>query len=549
MADRTASILSLLRASTDFAVFIGRAVCMVFARLFGAIYRLFLAPVLFFRAAGRSVRSGVRREWGTRRLFTGRILRALKTLTRMLKTDPRALPKLCARYAAAARATYRPYLKTLRLTALPLCAAALLLLLLAGLRDRRPGLEIYAGDLPVGVAASEGDFLRAKAAVQAQLRPNGEPLWKDLRYRVTLAPLNGFSDETALAERLLALADVETIPACGVYIDGVFLCAVQNENDAKAVFDAILYANVDATAAAARFRQQVTYRQGRYPAGDDTLWTRSRLASYLNALPPEKAMHVQITKTQTQTVPLDYQTVSVETDALDRGENRVLVEGQTGADQITRLITLLDGREVDSRVLRRATLRLPVDERVQVGTRDPAAAQADPAQAEAAPAEEAPAPEIVETPLIYYPIYSNYPVYSPADFGGLLVWPAVGATNLNSDFEFRWGKMHEALDIGTAGEGSSLGKTVVAAAAGTVVIAGVHSSYGCYVKIDHGNGMETLYAHCLEDSLLVEAGDYVQAGQPIARIGMTGYATGPHLHFEVIIYGTRVDPKPYLGIG
>ena len=109
--------------------------------------------------------------------------------------------------------------------------------------------------------------------------------------------------------------------------------------------------------------------------------------------------------------------------------------------------------------------------------------------------------------------------------------------------------MHEALDIGTEGEGSSLGKTVVAAAAGTVVIAGTHSSYGYYVKIDHGNGMETLYAHCMEDSLLVEVGDYVQAGQPIARIGMTGYATGPHLHFEVIIYGTRVDPKPYLGIG
>ena len=96
--------------------------------------------------------------------------------------------------------------------------------------------------------------------------------------------------------------------------------------------------------------------------------------------------------------------------------------------------------------------------------------------------------------------------------------------------------------------GTSLGKTVVAAASGTVVISGVHSSYGYYIKIDHGNGMETLYAHCLEGSLMVNVGDKVVAGQPISLVGQTGYATGPHLHFEVIIDGNRVDPKPYLGI-
>ena len=88
----------------------------------------------------------------------------------------------------------------------------------------------------------------------------------------------------------------------------------------------------------------------------------------------------------------------------------------------------------------------------------------------------------------------------------------------------------------------------VAAAAGTVVIAGVHSSYGYYVKIDHGNGLQTLYAHCMAGSLLVYPGQKVVAGQAIARVGQTGYATGPHLHFEVIVNGVRVDPKPYLGI-
>ncbi len=132
-------------------------------------------------------------------------------------------------------------------------------------------------------------------------------------------------------------------------------------------------------------------------------------------------------------------------------------------------------------------------------------------------------------------------------YGGILLWPVPRADRINSDYAYRWGKLHAALDIGSS-SGTSLGKTVVAAAAGTVVIAGVHSSYGYYVKIDHGNGLQTLYAHCIAGSLMVYPGQKVVAGQAIARVGQTGYATGPHLHFEVIVNGVRVDPKPYLGI-
>ena len=79
-------------------------------------------------------------------------------------------------------------------------------------------------------------------------------------------------------------------------------------------------------------------------------------------------------------------------------------------------------------------------------------------------------------------------------------------------------------------------------------MSGTHSSYGYYVRIDHGNGLQTLYAHCLAGSLMVKSGEKVYAGQPIARVGMTGYATGPHLHFEVRLNGNRVNPSPYLGL-
>ena len=91
---------------------------------------------------------------------------------------------------------------------------------------------------------------------------------------------------------------------------------------------------------------------------------------------------------------------------------------------------------------------------------------------------------------------------------------------------------------------ASEGITVVATASGTVMAVNEDAEYGHNVWIDHGNGYKTVYAHC--SSLNVSTGDSVQKGQFISRIGMTGKATGNHLHFEVQYYGERVNPLDYV---
>jgi murein DD-endopeptidase MepM/ murein hydrolase activator NlpD len=91
------------------------------------------------------------------------------------------------------------------------------------------------------------------------------------------------------------------------------------------------------------------------------------------------------------------------------------------------------------------------------------------------------------------------------------------------------------------------GTTVLAAGAGTVTFAGTKSGYGNVVEIDHGGGIVTRYAHL--SSFLVEAGQVVQTGAPIAKVGSTGRSTGPHLHFEVRRNDKTLDPQIFLQAG
>jgi murein DD-endopeptidase MepM/ murein hydrolase activator NlpD len=90
------------------------------------------------------------------------------------------------------------------------------------------------------------------------------------------------------------------------------------------------------------------------------------------------------------------------------------------------------------------------------------------------------------------------------------------------------------------------GTPVYAAASGIVVGAGWNDGYGKSVLIRHAGGVDTRYAHFWR--ILVRVGQFVGAGARIGRVGATGFATGPHLHFEVIVGGADVDPAPALGL-
>lgn len=120
------------------------------------------------------------------------------------------------------------------------------------------------------------------------------------------------------------------------------------------------------------------------------------------------------------------------------------------------------------------------------------------------------------------------------------IWPTDGS--ISSGFGYRTYPdvgFHTGVDIV-----NYYGAPVYATAAGTVTVAGWDGGFGEKVEIDHGNGYMTWYGH--NSALLVNPGEFVHKGQQIARLGSTGFVTGPHVHYEVHQYGSPIDPIPFL---
>lgn len=134
-----------------------------------------------------------------------------------------------------------------------------------------------------------------------------------------------------------------------------------------------------------------------------------------------------------------------------------------------------------------------------------------------------PVPEIIERGTQTPPTY---------------IKPITGGT-LTSTFKWRWGRMHKGVDWAVP-----TGTAVRASCGGTVVSAGWSSGYGYCVTIRHPDGRQTRYGHL--SKILVSSGQKVQQNEKIALSGNTGRSTGPHLHFEIIINGSQVNPLLYL---
>ena len=457
---------------------------------------------------------------------------------------------------------------------LPVLSLVFLFNVIGALSDVTFALEINYNDQVIGYVRSEAEYKEARELAYDRLDLSASSsapsntveeteLIGDADFKIKPVKLSQINSSAEVCDKLIENSETKITNACGIYVDDTFICAVKNETDALSVLDNILAEHETGEKnAVVSFVEDIEYVQGLYPDNENTVKDASYLSEKLNSKKSEAVYYtvqagdtvseiadkfdiksseifnlnpklkeniyigqkilissevnfiqVQVTKTETRKVETDYDTIKVNTSSLYKGDSKVVTKGVKGIEEVTELVTYIDGVRVSSKEVSRKTIREAVDEKIQVGTKKP-----------------------------------SYSSGGGSYTGGKLGWPTIGAYSISSRYGYRnFGDgFHGGIDI--VRPGGSRGCPVVAAESGTVTFAGWYGSGGYTVIINHGNGLSTLYCHMQSGSLAVRTGQRVSRGQTVGKIGDTGYVTGPHLHFEVKVNGNNVNPAPYLGI-
>jgi len=209
----------------------------------------------------------------------------------------------------------------------------------------------------------------------------------------------------------------------------------------------------------------------------------------------EPFVRVEVVETQTYNQDIPFSTTYTTDNSLWTWESKVKVAGKRGANQVTARIVSVNGKEEKREILSTQLVSNPTTQVVARGTKS-----------------------------------------APSLSTGSFLWPTTGA--ITSPYGARWGAFHAGVDIG-----APAGTPIKAADSGMVTFSGRSGSYGNLIRIDHGNGTSSLYAHA--SKLLVSQSATVEKGQIIALVGNTGNSYGNHLHFEVHVNGKHVNPLNY----
>ncbi len=407
----------------------------------------------------------------------------------------------------------------------------------------------------VGTVASEADYIAAEAIVRKRLSYSADDVDIPLNRSLQLEKAEGrILTAGELADQLLQNADIELFEGWGVYVNDEFVGAVEDKHPVEAALVRVLSAYSDRMHGEIdniHFADTVSYEWGNYLTGSrvspqalanklthvehgtrtytagklDTVYSVAERFSttvdeirrlnpdvedavpyaHRMTVPSEKRyLPIVFTRIIKATEFLDFETERYETAALPQGTEEVLVRGVQGEREQKLLVTYTDGAETSRKVMSSSLVVRPVDEEIGIGT--------------------------------YTAMPWSYD--TKIDGNGRYPWPVDGGkiTSL-----FGGERNHGGLDIGAAEYAE-----IYAADDGTVMLSTWEDSYGYFVLIDHGDGFETLYAHCVE--LIAQPGQKVRKGEPIALVGNTGDSTGPHLHFEVRVDGVRVNPTQYMRV-
>ncbi len=416
------------------------------------------------------------------------------------------------------------------------------------------GLSVEYNGKEIGMITAEADFEEAEREVQQRIAYSDDVEKIDLSAKYSLRIIN--ENDTVysaaqLANEMLTASDQALKEAYGIYIDGKFIGAVQNKDKVQdALNDRILNFRVDGVVKDLGYKNTVEYSHGIYLAssvmaeqdaidlltsskdkkavyiaqrGDTAvsiaqkynmetdkleelnpgISEKCRKGTLVNVIEKESYLPIQYVRELDSVSFLDYESVEVETSALNKGDRDVIVKGRRGEKVSHIEVTFVDGKEYSRKTVSSKVTKEPVVEKIGIGVY----------------AARPSSPDTILT--------------GSGEFG----WPVNGG--YISD-HFGGARNHKGLDIAADG-----GTDIYAAADGEVVSAGWNTGgYGYFVQLGHTDEYQTVYGHM--SKVLVEEGQYVSRGQLIGKVGTTGDSTGNHCHFEVRHHGICLDPELFV---
>lgn len=418
----------------------------------------------------------------------------------------------------------------------------------------------YNGEV-LGYVENENIVNTASEIVQSRMvyLNENEHLQVEPEYSVAITNTKDVLTEYQLADEIIRLSGDEMIEAEGLYIDGKFYGALEEKGIIQEELDKILNEyKSESSDDKVSFVNHIEIIPGLYltqnilpkeevvtllhsekqsdvyytiAEGDTPLGVADKndvSYSTLKGLNPEietneffrpgtqvlisnseAFLPVQVQKTVSYSQSIAYETEVTESNKYAKGTEHVDREGENGESLVTANVTYINNIEVSREIITTEVVKEPVSKKVTKGT--------------------AVVSQNVSSSTGSGKISSGF------------IWPISGCY-VSDVFGPRWGTLHGGLDL--CRRGGTTGAPVMAVAGGTVVAAYTSGSWGKLVRVDHGNGLQTWYAH--NSSLNVSVGDVVSQGQVIAYAGATGNVTGAHLHFEVRVNGIRKNPLNYL---
>ncbi|MEG1875678.1 MAG: peptidoglycan DD-metalloendopeptidase family protein, partial [Angelakisella sp.] len=303
--------------------------------------------------------------------------------------------------------------------------------------------------------------------------------------------------------KLLAMSQNNVTMADGIYVDNIFLGAVEDGNEFLLYIDGILQEyRTGIEHEKVMFTNKVVVQEGVYPVS--VMCPVHAIKNNLNAEDDTLNLGIQVTRRETYTEEVPFEIDYKDDTRYPKTYEEIISNGVPGQQEVLADVVYVDGEKVGETRLETTVTKEPVRARKMRGTL---------------------------SPTQFLPAGS--------DISANFIWPVAGGHLSCGLHDYRG---HTGMDIG-----ANSGIGIYASRSGTVTLAYSYSrgDYGKHIYIDHGNGMTTRYAHCSE--VMVKAGQYVRQGQLIAKVGQTGRAYGAHLHFEIRINGKVMNPADYIG--